>query len=66
MEQNDITKKIKHMMKLIKKSWAEYEPLFSNSTYDPTQRLRGNPITLNLIFYNIVKIYIITDLKNIL
>ena len=25
-----------------------FESLFSNPTCDPTQRLRGNPITLNL------------------
>ncbi len=33
-------------------------------TCDPTQRLRGNPITLNLYIYNISGIYIITDKKD--
>jgi hypothetical protein len=33
-------------------------------TCDPTQRLRGNPITLNLYLYNGAGIYIITDPKN--
>ena len=43
-----------------------FESLFSVPTCDPTQRLRGNPITLNLFFYNQLNIYIITDQKNIL
>lgn len=40
------------------------ESLFSVPTCDPTQRLRGNPITLNLYPYSGVGIYIITDPKN--
>ncbi len=40
------------------------ESLFSGPTSDPTQRLRGNPITLNLYIYDDVGIYIITDPKN--
>jgi hypothetical protein len=41
------------------------EPYSLVPTCDPTQRLRGNPITLNLYaFYNHVALYIITDLKN--
>jgi hypothetical protein len=34
-------------------------------TYDPTQRLRGNPITLNLYIYNNILIYIVFDLKDL-
>jgi len=33
-------------------------------TCDPTQRLRGNPIALNLYSYSSVGIYIIIDQKN--
>ena len=39
-------------------------PILEVPTCDPTQRLRGNPITLNLYIYNDVEIYIITDPKN--
>ncbi len=45
---------------------VESESLFSGPTCDPTQRLRGNPITLNLYIYKELNIYIITDQKNIL
>ncbi len=34
-------------------------------TYDPTQRLRGNPITLNLYIYNNILIYIVFCLKDL-
>jgi hypothetical protein len=42
---------------------AGIESLFSSPTDDPTQRLRGNPITLNLLIYNNTIIYIIFDMK---
>ena len=35
-------------------------------TCDPTQRLRGNPISLNLYIYNVSGIYIIIDAKDCL
>ena len=34
-------------------------------TYDPTQRLKGNPITLNLYIYNNILIYIVFGLKDL-
>ena len=37
---------------------AESKSLFSSPASDPTQRLRGNPITLNMYIYNNVGIYI--------
>jgi|GEM_PF-6572972 len=43
---------------------AEAESLFSVSTCDPTQRLRVNPVALNLHIYKDQVIYIIFDRKN--
>lgn len=34
--------------------------------YDPTQRLRGNPISLNIYLYNYIIIYILFYLKDML
>jgi hypothetical protein len=39
-------------------------PYSQTPTFDPTQRLRGNPISLNLNIYNVSGIYIITDKKD--
>jgi hypothetical protein len=38
-------------------------PYSQAPNHDPTQRLRGNPITLNLLLYCDTNIYIILDLK---
>lgn len=42
--------------------WQDRVPILS-PTCDPTQGLRGNPITLNLNLYNDRVIYIIIDAK---
>lgn len=36
-----------------------FESLFSNPYLNPTQRLRGNPITLNQLLYNYIIIYLL-------
>ena len=60
----------RHKGYIIRKNSLEVDgrgssPYSQIPTYNPTQRLRGNLITLNLFLYYNIIIYIIFDLKRL-